>query len=638
MSSALIVLLYISFPMLCVLAIPPRARPAAFAERFVYGIALYEVSLMAIGLLLGLTNHLTMRTYVTCLFLTAFLLAVQSYRNGVRLHLIPSVRYFSTRRGAAALLLALLVALAFALELGFGALYGTRHSDGLWYHIPRVIFWMQQHNFDAWPTPSYAQIGLPVGADLVLGHKILMGEGWAGIGFVTLLLTSGAVACIYIAALDLRVSRWHALMSAMLFASFPTIGMRIWSVNSDIAAAFPALASYVALRRIKDIRMGLSVFLLLNGVAVACKPTVAPLVLLLGCVTLWQCRHKIIALRSVALPCAAAALAVALVIASYWPVYRAFSDFLGGEYSRAHRTENLSEFVHSSAMHSAHWVLEPLGYLTPFKKEWAVKTVKTVYNFLGAHFESLPHIWSPFPGQDRGYTGLASVLVLPILFAGLPSRVRLYAVLLFLLGYLPLSGMIRPQPFFTRYNVVLLAGVALLWGGTGMFQRGRRRWLLAGVVALNVCALLVVVASFIYMDKTKWSQPGGLYDYISDEDQETISDALDGRPLLVISAGQLGALLVDTNIEFPLRYVICPADGNWERLLRRVAGKSHWLALVHNGEKTIVPGPIWERPGSHACAAMQTSLLEDKLSAAGWRRYRSNTKVDLWWFGSPPEF
>jgi hypothetical protein len=140
MASALILFLYLSFPLLCILAIPPTSRPGAFAERFVFGIALYEFLLLTIGLMLGLTHHLTVQAYLTFTFFAALLLIVQSYRNGIRLNLSPAVRYVRTWRGAAAFILVFLVAFAFALELGFDAHYGNRHVDGLWYHIPRVIF------------------------------------------------------------------------------------------------------------------------------------------------------------------------------------------------------------------------------------------------------------------------------------------------------------------------------------------------------------------------------------------------------------------------------------------------------------------------------------------------------------------
>jgi hypothetical protein len=531
-----------------------------------------------------------------------------------------------------------LLCLAFVagmLELGFDLLNGTLHGDGLWYHIPRAMFWVQQGNFDAWVTPVAASIGLPVGADLVLLHKLLLGQGWSGAGYVTFFLVVGAAACVYLAGLELGMHRWHAIMAALLFASFPAIGARIWSINSDLAAAFPALASFVALHRIRTPKIGLALFVLLNGMAIACKPTVVlPAVILAG-VTLWLCRKKLAPLRTDALPYVATLLSAALVLASYWPVYVAFGDILGGDYSRAHRSASVVEFFRAVAMHSCYWFLEPLGYLTRFREDWEIETIRSIYNAVGAHFTSLPDNWKPHPGQDTGYTGLASVLALPLLFAGLSPKVRNFALLIFLLGYLPLSGMIKPQPFFARYNVLLLAGIALMWGGTGIFARGKRRWILAGVVALNLCALLGLVTINIYMYAVKWSQPGGIYFYVSDEDRRTIGSSLNGRPLLVMAessekVASLDALLTGPQIAFPLRYVICPDDGNWPKAFRHLAGESNWLAFVHNEQDTMIPGPEYERPGDHRCAEVPTLVLETALSSAGWTQYRINQYVNLW--------
>jgi len=209
------------------------------------------------------------------------------------------------------------------------------------------------------------------------------------------------------------------------------------------------------------------------------------------------------------------------------------------------------------------------------------------------------------------------------------------AIFIFLLGYLPLSGMINPQPYFTRYNIILLAGVALLWCGTGVFRQGRRRWLLVCIVAINTCALLGAVSINSYLHQTRWSQDGGLYYYISDEDRDTVAKSLGGRPLLVMTesstnVSSMDALLTGPEIAFPLNYLVCPADGDWLKSLRNAAAKPGWLALVHNGRNSINPGPDFERPGFHTCSEVPISLVEDALRSAGWTRYRNNRFVDLW--------
>ena len=622
-------LLYISFPLLCILAIQPKSRPGAFAERIVYGIALYEFFLLVIGLSLGLAHYLTPQSYTFFTCTAAIPLAILSWRNGICLDLAPALRWVRTRRGAAALLLFALMALVFVLQLLFDALYGTRHYDGLWYHIPRVIVWIQQGSFDAWPTPMWGHIGLPIGADVILGQYILMGNGWRGVGFVTCLLSVGAVACVYISALDFKLSRWHATMAAILFSSFPAIGLRIWSANSDITAAFPILASYVVLHRARNINLALAAFVVLNGMAVACKPTVAPLALLLDCIVLWQCRQRVPKLRSLILPSAATAVAAAFVISSYWPVYRFFADIQGGDYGRAHKVGTIAEFFQAVAMNAGHWGLEPLGYLTPVIKNTVLGIAEAVYRSLGAHFAEFPESWKPWPAQDIGRSGLASILLLPVLLIGLPSRARMPATMLFTLGFVLLSGMLHFTPYTARYTVILLAGYALLWCGTRFFQRGRSRWLLAGVVLLNVISLLGVVSLRFYVDKAHRSEPGGMFYYLSKEDRKTIAQDLTGRPLQVISGESLDPLLVGPDIDFSLSHIICPANGDWVQELKKAAHKSKWLAVVHNGENVIRTGPDWYRP-EQMCPEISTQVLESALTLAGWRLYKRNNLIDLW--------
>jgi hypothetical protein len=641
----LTLLLYILFPLLCILAVPkaPARRPGSFALRLVLGIALYEFLLFFIGTALGLSHHLTTRAYSALTWCTAFVLLLQAWRNGIRLEPPTVSRWLRTRRGAALFMSAALIGLAFALELIFDGLYGTSHNDGLWYHIPRMMFWLQQQGFEAWPTPVWQQVGLPVGADVVLGQNVLLGNGWRGIGYVTFMLSAGAMACVYLAALEFRLSRWQAAMTAILFGSFPGIGLRIWAVNSDMAAAFPALASFVLLYRVRDTKLGFALFIVLNGLAVACKPTVAPLALLLDAVALWQCRRGLLQLRSPALPLAALILGCSIMSASFWPVYAAFSDVLGGDGGRGIKVSSATEFTYAVVMSAGHWALEPLGYLSPVMEDRVKEVAKVVYNGLGAGVRELPLSWKPWPAQDLGRTGLATFLLLPALLIGLNPGARLPATLLFVSGFFLASGMIRYDSYNARYIVVLLAGYAMLWGCTGFFRRGRGRWVLGGLVALNAGALLGVVSLRFYVDQTVTLKPGGAHHYVSEQDRGQIASTLAGRPLQVVTNESLDALLVGPRIEFPLSYLGCPSDGDWARQMREAAKTSNWLAVVHGGKESFLAGPTWHRPSFHACPEeVSKQRLEDALAGAGWQIYRHDSIVDLWQVSrdglpSPPE-
>lgn len=633
-------LLYLAFPLVCILAVPSSTRHGGLAERFVTGVALYQLLLLASGVLLGTLGLLKSGTFTAVLLAASVILAPAAWHNRVHPNFSAPMTLWNTRRGKAALLLAALCLLTLSSEVIFDFIRGTRHSDGLWYHIPRVLTWLSQGDFTPWPTPVAAAVGLPVGADLLLLHGMLLGLGWKGAGWVTFLLTVGAAAAVYLIAVEHHLPRWQAAMAALLFASFPAIGLRVWSINSDIAAAFPALAAYLLLRRVDDTRIALTLFLLLNGVAAACKPTVILPALLLGAAGLWQQRQRLARLRSPALPTAAVLAAAALVMLSYLPVYRAFGDFLGGDYSRAHRATGLADFARSVAMHTLHWVLEPLGYLGRFSETAWNEPLRMLYNVFGGAFDVLPEDWKPYPGQDTACTGLAPALALPLLFAGLAPRRRLAALALFACAYLPLSGMILPQPYAARYNLILLAGVAMLWATARCFRRGRGRWFLAGLVALNLSALLGVVAINIYLAETSWSLRDEDH-YLSDGDRLAIAVSLAGRPLLVMAessaeTSSMDALLVGPQPAFPLAYVMCPPGGDWPAMLEQAARRSPWLALVHHGRPTLNPGPQFPRPGEDTCPGLSVRQVEEALEQAGWRLFRNNPVVDLWRHEVPP--
>jgi hypothetical protein len=623
-------LIYILLPLLCVAAMPSPQNQGRFAERLVYGIALYAFLLYMIGIGLGSLGVLSRGAYVSAFSLLSAILLVLSWRNRTWTNAPIRSRWLQTRRGWVALVLLLLSACAFATQVGYDSLVGTRHPDGLWYHLPRVLFWLQQGNFEAWPTPVWAQIGLPLGADIILGHKLLLCGNWAGTGYITGVFSIGAAACVYLVALQFRLQRWQAMMAAILFFSFPAIGMRIWTVNSDIVAAFPVMAAYVALRRMKEIGSGVAVFVVLNGLAIACKPTVAPHVVLLGAVGIWQSRDRLLSLKSVILPSAAAAIAVGVIFFSYLPVYKAFHDFQGGEGGRSHKVASVQEFAGAVALSATHWLLEPLGYLHKGDGRGVMEISVPIYEVLGAALEDAPESWTPSPNQDVGRSGLASLWFFPVLLAGFSPPVRHRVAWLFFLGFIPLSGMVHFRPWNSRYTIILLGGFSLMWAGSRLLRHGSRRWLLASLVGLNLLALVGVSWIVIYKDMAIHAQPGGKYAPMEDGDRDLIQETLGDAPLLVIAQESFDALLVGPDVAFSLKYLVCPEENDWKNELQRAAAESGWLAVYHGGADSLVPGPTWFRPGGKVCPSVSLPLLKDSLVAAGWVLYKNNNLADLW--------
>ncbi len=627
------ILFYLILPLLSVAAVAPAPGRSLAARRLVYGIALYEGILLAIGLGLGLARRLTPGTYAAATVLAAAALGgatLRSRRRTIRRRSGHAAAWARTRRGSAVVLTGAVLGAAIAVQLTVDALMGTRHWDGLWYHLPRILFWVEQGSFDPWPTPTWQQIGLPVGADVVLGAKLLLGLGWAGTAWVTAVLTLGCIGAVYVVAVDLGLGRWRAATAALLFASFPAVGLRVASLNSDVAAAFPVLAAYVALTRISDTRLAAAAWIVLNAVGVACKPTVGLLAIAVGVAAGLRERDRILRPRN-AWPAAAASVAGACaVLASYWPVLRAFGDFVGGEMGRAHAASGLMDLGRNALETTTHWLLEPVGYLLPVAPAVTDAVAERVY---GAIRLRLDHgllgvqtiaDWRPMPGPDVGRTGLVPLVAFPIVAAALSPAAR-RAALLWWAALVALGGLVYAQPWAGRFTIVLLAAYALAWAASRLFARGRARWVLVGLCGVNAAATFALAAAFTWLHWSVQSSRGGRLHYLDAEERVAIARVAGGLPVPVLTGGSPDALLVGPDRAFTFRYVACDRDGAW-----RLPEHAEAMVVVHDGKEEVYPGQWYGRRGFERCRRASVSKVREELGASGWDLHSQGAKVDVW--------
>lgn len=628
-------LLYLALPFACIWA-APRSERDAVASQIVFGLALYETILLATGLLLGHVGALRPHPYAGAhaLFLAVLAGTAWYRRSGPPLFACfeRALRWARTRRGAMAVALVVGVAVLFGIQLAADAALGTRQWDALGYHIPRSMMWASQGSLAVFPTPSWHQLGLPVGANLVLGSKIFLGLGWAGAAWVNALLTTGAVIAVFLAARDLGLSRWRAVLAAVLFASFPAIGERVSSVSSDMAATFPVLAGYVAWTRARDATKGLAAFVLLAGVGVACKSTVAPFVVLLGTVAAhrtWKAGRRWSPSPSVAL---AAATALAVVAASFWPVYAAFGDLVGGPAGASHAVHDMASFVRSVLVNGLNWALEPLGYVPHTFRGWMPDVVRSVYGSLGVRFEAdqLPATvvdWAPWPSPDSGRTGALSIVAFAAVIPLLPAVVRRRGLPLFALAFVIVSGMFCYQPYSGRFTITLLAAYALLWTAPTVFARpAGRRWL-AVIAAGNLAAALAVTSYLTWRD-FRLSRDGQTFDLLHRSERLAIATALNGTPISMLSAGSLDALVPGPEVALEFRYLVCPRDGDWARALSRLSPPAAGVALVHVGSDLLDPAPA--SPPDPPCPKLQIADARAALDAAGYTRQLATPNLDVW--------
>jgi hypothetical protein len=630
-----VLLLYLALPIVSILAASGSGR-AALGHRIVNGLVLYETLLLGTGLVLGHVGALRPTPYAAAHVCLLGALGVLAWRrraaSRARVGWPDIRRWILTRRGAAAAALAAAVLLLFGIQVAADAVLGTRQWDALGYHLPRSMIWSGQGSLEPFPTPSWHQLGLPVGANLVLGSKIFLGLGWAGAAWVNALLTLGAVTSVFLVGLDLGLGRWRAALAALLFASFPAVGERVSSVSSDMAATFPVLAGYLAWTRARDSTQGLGLFLLLAGVGVACKPTVAPFVLLLGAVAAhrawisgWRPRPS----WSVAL---GAACALALTAGSFWPVYEAFGSLVGGPAGEAHAVRDATGFVRSVLVNAVNWALEPLGYVPDAFRSWMPEVVRTVYAPLGVRFEAdrLPASvidWAPWPSPDSGRTGALSVVLLAAFAPSFPRKVRRIGLPLFALAFVAVSGMFTHQPYSGRFTLTLLAGYALLWTSSGVFARPAcRRWL-AAITACNLAAALAVTCHLTRRD-FRLSADGGTFDLLDERARLAVKDRLGGAPLWLLSAGSLDALVPGPEVAFPFRYLVCPADGDWPAAIARATAESPGVALLHVNEDDVTAAP--PSPRGPPCPPLAVERAREALKLSGLARHAAHPSLEIW--------
>ncbi|ACL66605.1 conserved hypothetical protein [Anaeromyxobacter dehalogenans 2CP-1] len=642
---ALLEILYVVLPFACVAAVPASSGPGAAARRLVMGVALYQAILVGIGLGLGTVGRLTpawtAAAHAIALAALAWVGAVRGgWRGEAPSRPLRVRQILRTRRGVALLGLGSGVAIAMIVQLGLDALRGTRHSDGLIYHVPRVLAWAGRGGFTPWPTPTWQQIGLPVAGDVILGTRVFLGLGWAGAALGCAWITLGAIGAVYAIGLELGLERSRAVLAALLFASFPAVGFRVAAWNTDVCAAFPLLAAAVIVLRVPRTRedgsaggpAAVAAAVGLAAMSIACKPTLALIVLMGAAAAAIRLRARRREPAIVVAAVAAALAGSAAILASYWPIYRAFGDFAGGAVGRGLGVRGVDEAMRSSSAALAHWVLEPLGYAPPGLRGWLPGLVERVYGGLGVlepRFGVARWAWEPLPSPDSGRTAFASVLALPVLVALLPRGARGPVAAVGAAMFLGVTAPIYPQPWSGRFTIPLLAWFALLWVAPPVLARARGRWIPIGVAATCVAGLVATTSYLAFFDARR-ERFGQVFHYLGAGERPRLAAVLHGEPLCVVGGGANEVLLAGPARPFALRYLTCPV-GTATMLPPGERGGCSAVALVHLGRDRVATGsalPAPSPPG--ACPPVELAPLRARLAARGWSVLAQNTNVDVW--------
>ena len=175
-----------------------------------------------------------------------------------------------TRWGQFSLLTA---AIIMVYALGSALLSPPNNYDALGYHLPRIIFWMQQHSLADFPTSNALQLAMPPGMEMiglqlmVLAHR----SDWAInlVGWTTVLLL-GMVASLI--CRELGGEKDSEALSVLLVVSMPMAFCSASTFTPEIIEALWTALAALWLLRIAHTRYCPRIYFLFIALAIALMP------------------------------------------------------------------------------------------------------------------------------------------------------------------------------------------------------------------------------------------------------------------------------------------------------------------------------------------------------------------------------
>jgi hypothetical protein len=593
----------------------------------VAGLALYESGLLSTGLLLGYLGMLRAPTPLlvwgsAALALLAF--AVAGFRSFCRAARAALTGARPRPVDALLAISALVAGYLVMRQVAQDWIIGTWNFDSLAYHIPRALQWSWHGDYREQAVPQWQQVGLPIGGDVVLLPGVFLGIGWLGGCWTALWLTLGATAAVFASARSLGAGRRAALVGALAFLSFPTLGMRLVDVNSDIAAAFPLLAAWALVSRSTSIAEAAFLFPALCGAGVASKANVAPAVPVLA-LALFGTRLRELGRDRRALAAAAAGTAVAtlLCVGSFLPVYRLFGDLFGGGEGKAVTSYNerplgILGIPRAIAFGVLHWVDEPFALIPepPRFELYRRAGLPRAYSAIGLQIEPG---WYPALLGYKNRSGVFPALALPWLLAALPRGRRKAGLLLFAAIFLSLVALLGPNEFGSRFLVVVLAAFAVLWS----FRASRSPWLVA---ALLLASFAVDTA---HLDGPTLKELSELPRPVPSQNR-FIAAAVGADQLWMLNGPlTLDAVIAGPRADVRFEYLTCPADHDFVRLFREIRQTSPWLLLNVNST-SVATGPQYPTKIGPPCPVVEVEMLKGALASAGWAPSFKEFGYQIW--------
>jgi len=201
--------------------------------------------------------------------------------------------------------------------------------DVVTYHLPRVMFWLQHHSVDYYPTTYWAQIYEPVFAEYVNLNVWLLTGGDLFVAMFQNLSGYGCCILLYAVMKKLGCSIKWALFSCILAISMNLFNAEMGTADADLVGTFYLMVLiYLILEVLYDSKLTIFQFTLLgivSGILYIAKTNVcvpaAMVIIYVALVKIFQKHFRIIPLGIISL-----IFIAVLVFPTFYRNYQEFGD------------------------------------------------------------------------------------------------------------------------------------------------------------------------------------------------------------------------------------------------------------------------------------------------------------------------